>query len=651
MKKLILIIILISIIPYSLISQTYSKDKTVIVSASINASAPSISLHWLAQDSTISYDIFKKSPNSESWTTQIASSLPAGTLSFTDTNVKIGEEYEYIVVRNYLPSNNKGYGFILSGIEKGAIYNHGILLLVVDSLSTRGLDFEIKRWIDDTEADGWVVKTLRIDSNDQVTSIKSAILTLYDEDPENTKALFLLGRVPVPYSGNLCPDGHPDHVGAWPADGYYADVDGNWTDESVNSTSSGKARTINTPGDGKFDQSVFYSPVDLQIGRVDMRNLLLYTKSETTLLKQYLDKNHAYKNKYFVPRNRGLIRDNFIAYPEGFAASAFNSFYTLCDSVDYNIGYSNVLSKNDYQWAYGCGGGSYTSCSGVITSTFLASDTLMNVFNFLFGSYFGDWDNTNNLLRSTLASGSLSIAWSGRPFWYVHQMAMGYNIGYCAKLTMNNQNTYYPGNIPKGVHIALLGDPSLRAHILSPPSNVIATFENKQCRISWQKSTDEVDGYYVFKRLHPNQAYTLVSPSIIKDTLFIDRTTSETGTYQYMVRAVGLHTSPSGSYYNLSLGKIDTAFNHQAFVSIADVKPLSTIKIYPNPAKHILTIENNEYLIKVVYIYDMLGKEITRLQTNNHKVVLNIQHINPGIYVLKTNTEQGTFNHKIHIIR
>ncbi|MDD2688165.1 MAG: hypothetical protein PHI54_06920, partial [Bacteroidales bacterium] len=156
MKKLILIIILISIIPYSLISQTYSKDKTVIVSASINASAPSISLHWLAQDSTISYDIFKKSPNSESWTTQIASSLPAGTLSFTDTNVKIGEEYEYIVVRNYLPSNNKGYGFILSGIEKGAIYNHGILLLVVDSLSTRGLDFEIKRWIDDTEADGWV---------------------------------------------------------------------------------------------------------------------------------------------------------------------------------------------------------------------------------------------------------------------------------------------------------------------------------------------------------------------------------------------------------------------------------------------------------------------------------------------------------------
>ena len=43
------------------------------------------------------------------------------------------------------------------------------------------------------------------------------------------------GHVPVPYSGDIVPDGHmPDHVGAWPCDGFYGDMDGTWTDNAVN---------------------------------------------------------------------------------------------------------------------------------------------------------------------------------------------------------------------------------------------------------------------------------------------------------------------------------------------------------------------------------------------------------------------------------
>mgnify|MGYP000013517969 CR=1 FL=1 len=30
----------------------------------------------------------------------------------------------------------------------------------------------------------------------------------------------------MPYSGNIYPDGHTDHRGAWPADTYYGDIDG-----------------------------------------------------------------------------------------------------------------------------------------------------------------------------------------------------------------------------------------------------------------------------------------------------------------------------------------------------------------------------------------------------------------------------------------
>jgi hypothetical protein len=42
----------------------------------------------------------------------------------------------------------------------------------------------------------------------------------------------LIGNVPVPYSGDLNPDGHSDHDGAWPTDTYYAEMNGTWTDAS-----------------------------------------------------------------------------------------------------------------------------------------------------------------------------------------------------------------------------------------------------------------------------------------------------------------------------------------------------------------------------------------------------------------------------------
>jgi hypothetical protein len=61
------------------------------------------------------------------------------------------------------------------------------------------------------------------------------------------------GHVPVPYSGNFNLDGHDYHFGAWPADVFYGDMDGVWTDSSVTQTIASDPRNWNVPGDGKFD--------------------------------------------------------------------------------------------------------------------------------------------------------------------------------------------------------------------------------------------------------------------------------------------------------------------------------------------------------------------------------------------------------------
>ena len=91
----------------------------------------------------------------------------------------------------------------------------------------------------------------------------------------------------------------------------------------------------------------------------------------------------------------------------------------------------STLATQSYLWGYGCGGGSFTGAGGVgSTADFAATDTQV-VFTMLFGSYFGDWDTTDNFLRAPLATSTygLSDAWAGRPAWYFHPMGLGETLG------------------------------------------------------------------------------------------------------------------------------------------------------------------------------------------------------------------------------
>ena len=76
-----------------------------------------------------------------------------------------------------------------------------------------------------------------------------------------------------------------------------------------------------------------------------------------------------------------------------------------------------ILAANSYLWGYGCGGGTYTSCSGVGTSADFAASDPRVVFTMFFGSYFGDWESRDCLLRAPLASagGGLTCCWATSP--------------------------------------------------------------------------------------------------------------------------------------------------------------------------------------------------------------------------------------------
>ncbi|HTL67265.1 MAG TPA: glycoside hydrolase family 9 protein [Lacunisphaera sp.] len=559
----------------------------VEVSASVQASPAKITLNWLQDTSATpsSYTVYRKAPGATSWGS--GTTLPGNATTYSDTSVAVGTAYEYQIVKNAGTYN--GYGYIEAGIAVPLVENRGKLVLVVDNTYASALASELTRLQSDLIGDGWTVLRYDVARNATPPSVKNLIKTAYNADPANVKSVFLFGHVPVPYSGQLNPDGHPDHIGAWPADVYYGDMDGNWTDSTVNYTQTANtdpadaARLTNTPGDGKFDQTTLPSAVELEVGRVDLANMPGETSwnsppsflSEQELLRQYLNKDHAFRTKTMAVQRRAIVGDYFgVRGGEAFAASGYRAAAPLVGTdqiTNLNTQYNDqqgvwvpALAAGNYLFAYGCGAGSYRTIGGLgntgqyhdANTVEMVSNDVHGVFNMLFGSWLGDWDHTDDFLRSVLATktNGLAAMWSGRPHWFIHQLGLGATIGSTAKLTQNNTGLYKNqiNNSSNLIHIALMGDPTLRLHPVAPPASVGGTVAGSNVTITWAPSPDSVVGYYVYRAPTVNGIYTRVSSSLVTGTSFVDAG-APTGA-AYMVRAVKLENSPSGTYYNASQG-------------------------------------------------------------------------------------------------
>ncbi|MDB6066364.1 MAG: hypothetical protein JWR26_2572, partial [Pedosphaera sp.] len=552
-------------------------EYAVQVSATVQTSPPQIKLSWPqdVESPVSSYTVYRKTLDGTSWGT--GTTLSGALTNYTDTSVTAGTAYEYQIVK--VTSAYNGYGYIYAGINATLTEARGKLVLLVDNSFTASLTNELARLQQDLVGDGWTVLRHDVSRNDTVPNIKAIIKSDYNSDPANVNAVFIFGHVPVPYSGDIVPDGHvPNHQGAWPADVYYGDMNGTWTDNSVNDTGADDARNHNVPGDGKFDQSTIPSAVELMVGRVDLANMpgqLTWGgpatfPSELELLRNYLNKDHKFRqNQMSVPR-RGVVGDYFgIRNGEAFAASGWRNFAPYfgaanVDSLPTQGTWIPTLTGNAYLWAYACGAGSFSTISGIGSGTYNDGTTtdivgadLKCVFTLLFGSWLGDWDSSDNIMRGILAMPSygLTCAWSGRPHWFAHHMALGLPIGYTARLTQNNgANGLYQNQVNSAagdIHVALMGDPTLRMHPVSPVTGLTAVTNSSGVSLSWTASPDTVVGYNVYSGANLSGSFTRLNSSPITSTSF---SSSGTAAGTYMVRAIKLETSGSGTYFNASQG-------------------------------------------------------------------------------------------------
>lgn len=356
--------------PSAIVQPRSPQDLIVQVSAQVVSNG--IQLDWKQLATPITsegwgYNVYRKSRTSNSWGTRLNSStLSQSTLSYLDTMAAAGSAYEYRIERVSTAGLNAN-GYVYAGRSAPLAGPRGTVLLVIDQTvidnstyasSSAELVSKIERLKQDLVGDGWSVKQIEVDRDaddpDDATAVVG-IKTLINNEYLNTtgglQSIFLIGHVPVPYSGTNPWDGHREglgeHQGAWPSDAYYATGLGtsgyltDWVEsyaERLNSTrpkNNNRAYDANNP-DGKFDANYLPSANAVPLGRIDFSDLPGMSstfsdhpateESEIRLLSRYLDKDHLWRTGAVTAEPRALIDDQFgmLADPSLYPPGATN---------------------------------------------------------------------------------------------------------------------------------------------------------------------------------------------------------------------------------------------------------------------------------------------------------------------------------------
>lgn len=109
----------------------------------------------------------------------------------------------------------------------------------------------------------------------------------------------------------------------------------------------------------------------------------------------------------------------------------------------------------------------------------------------------------------------------------------------------------------------------------------------------------------------------------------------------YMVKAVKLETTPSGSYYNTSIGITDSISNN--LTAIQHIEN-TQFELFPNPATNVITITFDVSLTNAPYaIYTLEGKLCKTGLLDINQSIIDISTLTPGYYMIQINEQYAQF--------
>lgn len=640
-----------------------AKTQVVRVMAKANDNG-TITLIWPKETYAGRFDIYRRDAYSvKDWGAQPYGTVTGIENTFTDGQAKQGDAFEYMVVKAN-GSTTDALGYIFAGNQYAETRSFGSIILVTDSNYILPLAPETGIFKENLTAEGWNLIEIFAGRSESAQTVRQRIINACNATNIKATTIVLLGHIPVPYSGYFSstgaappPDGHVEgsgnHTGAWPADVYYGIVENVFTDNLVTITTGTQTRHHNLPGDGKFDQTKLPLPATLEVGRIDFFDMPVFGFSDTVLTRKYLQRNNAWRTGAWKVTERALIDNNFATL--NLASTGYANFAALIglDSVFDNRDYFTAQKNGSYLWSYGCGAGSYTSCSGIGNTNNFVNDSFENVFTILAGSYFGDFDVRNNFMRAAIAAKSLVCFWGGIPKWYVQHMGMGERIGKGTLLTQNNTGLYFTGNFnlsANSMHIALLGDPTLKQRNLKPVTNLTAVSTDKKVYLNWHGNGNSA--FAIYRIDTALNTYTRLNKTPVTDTFYVDAENYYTGNYKYVVKGIALETTASGSYYNTGGGAFALVNHVNSTARVAD--NAFGINVYPNPAVNRVSVNLTNFNSSncMVKIYSALGEilYLKNIEVNNNTIEL-MPELPAGYYILAVDAGNKQAVEKIVIVR
>jgi hypothetical protein len=571
------------------------------LAATSSVSPPSLTLSWTVPPGSISY-AKRRTTESTNWGPTFAVCGDR----YVDTEVDLGQVYEYNFNTYHnasssgdpIPGNRYSVGkSILAALYLPPVEYRGRVLLAIDENLADSLTNEIRLLTLDLVGDGWTVVSNRVSRHQdyriwedpasnavyraQVAAIKNWI-TNYTAYTNDVRAVLLLGHVSVPYSGlGGCEDGHVEHMGPWPADAYYGDVDGLWTDTNTWSLTNPYTVLQNDAGDGKFDQWVLpgnpggTSAMELAVGRIDLSRLPAFAsngpvRTETNLLQQYLAKNHRYRHAGSALPALCLWTNGFEAHEmDWFVQRAIGSSAAWFGASSGSSSLADPFHGNTQAvFAFAEGWGGHDNINNIRSNQHSTKDLAQLVdpipvdFYCLYGSWFCDWNWSDDMFSKAVLGmtnyGIASLWLHDHPFggtsrWQLSRLGVGFDLG---QIQVQSVNQAVERSSVRTFFI--LGDPTLRMPVLPPPSDIsLSTNGSGAFVLTWSPSSAQEAQYFVYRSTNPavtNSAdFVRLTPMSISATNFVDPS-PPVGSLIYEVRAIRVEHTGCGAFTNLSQG-------------------------------------------------------------------------------------------------
>ena len=181
---------------------------------------------------------------------------------------------------------------------------------------------------------------------------------------------------------------------------------------------------------------------------------------------------------------------------------------------------------------------------------------------------------------------------------------------------------------------------------------VVSLIENNKGRLKWNypngyepDKTDDKDplqlaGYNIYA--NGSLLVHIQDPTVLE---YIDETySSRDGQVEVEYCVTAVYND------NIESQSVCDKLNY-TITSLDNIQSDTSLKIYPNPASHVLWIEGLSRSKSTIELYNALGICILREETHSEKTEIDVSRLNDGVYLIKVTSGNKTTTEKVEIKR